>query len=622
MGISAVLSSALSGLHATEQHLDVIARNIANAETSGYTRKTVNREAIIANTESSGVRIRSIGRELDALLQGELRNATSAMAATDAISRALDQLDTLIGAPGGAYSLDTLFNAFGQSLQELAATPESPSARQEVLTAAQTLAQRLNQTSDQIQRLRSEADRGLASAASEANAALQQIEVLNARIIEGSSGGVPPADLLDERDRQIDKLAELFDIDVFTRENGDLSIFTRSGISLFDGVAAVLGYDERGAMSASTLYSEDPLARTVGTITINSPLGGNEIDLLRSGMVRSGAVHGYTMLRDDLLVTAQAQLDEIAAALASTFSDREVAGSPVAVGAQSGFEIDLNDLKSGNALSVTTTVSGATRTYTFIRVDDPSQLPLSDGVTAKPDDTVVGIDFSGGFAAAAAAIDAALGADVSASDAGGGILRILDDGAAGLSDIDAAGATVTESGLQSGAMQLPFFIVAAGSPPAYTGSLDGGSQKLGFAGRIAVNPDIVADPTALVAYTSSTGLGDPARPFFLLGRLSEATTIFSPGAGIGGAKAPFTATIGDYVQKMIDYQAGQAQAAATARDAASLTYDSIATRFTATSGVNIDRELADLLVLQNAYAANARVLSAANDLMQALLTMI
>lgn len=619
MGISAVLSSALSGLHATERNLDIIARNIANAETPGYTRKVANRETIIADTESSGVRIRSISRQLDILLQGELRTATSVLSATSVINRAVEQLDMVLGQPGGAYALDTVFNRFSQSLQALAATPESLSARQDVLTAATTLAQQLNQASAHIQRLRAEADQGMASAVSEANAALQQIEQLNTKIVMAGAGGSPPPDLLDERDRQIDRLAQLLDIDVVTRSNGEVSIFTKSGVSLFDGRAAVLSFDERGALSPDTLYSTDPAQRSVGTVMINSPLSGNNVDLLQPGIIRSGAIFGYAALRDEILVTAQAQLDEIANALAKTFSDRPVAGVPATDGPQSGFDIDLNDLRPGNSFSVTTTVGGTTQTFTFIRVDDASQLPLTDDVTADPNDRVFGIDFSGGFAAAVAAINTALGADVTASDAGGGVLRVLDDGGV-QSSVDAADAMITETGLASGNLHLPLFIVGGGTPPEYTGSLDGGSQKRGFAGLIALNPALLADPGALVAYDSSTGLGDPARPMFLLERLTQASMTFSPKAEIGVAQTPYTGTIGSYLQRVIGYQAGQANAAATTYDAAALTHDALTTRFTQISGVSIDRELADLLVLQSAYAANARVLSAANELIKALLS--
>ena len=97
MGISGVMSAALSGLRVTEQGLELVARNIANVDTPGYTRKTLARESIISGDSSSGVRAAAVTRELSATIQRELRGATSAASQADIIARALSQLDYLFG---------------------------------------------------------------------------------------------------------------------------------------------------------------------------------------------------------------------------------------------------------------------------------------------------------------------------------------------------------------------------------------------------------------------------------------------------------------------------------------------------------------------------------------------
>lgn len=619
MSISGVMSAALSGLRTTEQGLDLIARNIANADVKGYTRKTLALETIVAGGEVSGVRAGAVTRALNSVLQGEMRDASANAREAELISQALSQLDMLFGAPGGVNALDTLFNDFSQSLQQLTSAPDSASARQEVVVAGQTLAQQLNELSSQVQRLRNQANTGLADAVGQANEALTRIETLSAQITGHTANGVVPADLLDRRDIEIDRLAALMDIEVVNRSNGQISIFTTSGISLYDGKASSLSFDDRGALSPDTLYSTDPAQRTVGTITVNSPVSGNSVDLLQPNVVRSGAIAGLSALRDDILVQAQTQLDEIAAALADAFAGRDVAGQAAVAGAQTGFDIDLNDLTAGNSISITTTVSGTPTTYTFVRVDDPATLPLDNALTADPGDTVVGIDFSGGFAAAVAAIDAALGASVTASDAGGGIMRVLDDGAAGLSDVNAASAHVTETGISSGNLELAFFTDSGRVPDDYTGSLDGSPQKRGFASRITFNSALVADPNGLVAYSPTTAAGDTSRPFFLLDRLNSADVSFSPGSGIGAATSPFTGSIGDYLQRVVDFQAEQSARAERDLDGKETMRESLAAKMEETTGVNIDQELSELLVLQNAYAANARVLSTVDELLKTLL---
>jgi flagellar hook-associated protein 1 len=49
--------------------------------------------------------------------------------------------------------------------------------------------------------------------------------------------------------------------------------------------------------------------------------------------------------------------------------------------------------------------------------------------------------------------------------------------------------------------------------------------------------------------------------------------------------------------------------------------NSLQQRFNDVSGVNIDQEMSNLLSLQNSYAANARVMSAVKDMLDALMNM-
>ena len=625
MGIGSVLTSSLSGLHVTERGLEVVSRNVANAGTEGYTRKVLNQEAVLASGDAIGVRARSIDRQLNELLQRDLRQTGSALSNAQVRAEYLDRVDLLFGQPGGASSLDTIYNKFSASLEQLAASPDSTIARQEVVGAAQLMAQKLNQMTTDIQSMRTEADRALSTAVDDINKALKQIEKINAEIIERSARGAPPPDLLDARDAEISRLSQYMDIQVFEGATGTVSVFTESGVLLFDGTASVLSYDERGSIGPDSLYSSDPAERGVGTITVASSLNGFSVDLLQPGVIRSGSIAAYAEIRDKLLVQAQSQIDEIAASLAEAFNSLDVAGTAATVGLQTGFDLDLSQLKAGNSfsLNVTAGVSAPARTFTFVRVDDPASLPLSNDLSADPNDTVVGIDFSGGFAGVVAQLAAALGPGFTVSDQGGNVLRVLDDGAAGLSDVNAASARVSVTSLTSGNVELPFFIDAARQPPDYTGSLDASPQKRGFAGRIAFNSALIADPSRLVVYSTApqTGAGDPTRPTFFVDRLN-AQTLFNSSAGIGTGNAPFGGDIGDYLRRVVDFQTGQSADAQSTLDARKVVQEALQSRFDQESGVNMDTELANLLVLQNAYAANARILEVVNQLYDTILRIV
>ena len=116
-------------------------------------------------------------------------------------------------------------------------------------------------------------------------------------------------------------------------------------------------------------------------------------------------------MRDNVLVQAQSQIDAIATQMSSALSDTTTAGSAVSVGAQNGFDTDVGSMLAGNTTTVTyTDASNVQHTISIMRVDDPSVLPLSNAATTDPNDTVVGIDFSGGMASVVTQLNAALGA--------------------------------------------------------------------------------------------------------------------------------------------------------------------------------------------------------------------
>lgn len=622
MGLSSILSVANSGLRVTQSGLEVVARNVANADTPGYTRKTVGQENLFAGDRSLGVRELNVSREIDQFLQTQLRLETSTFSSLSIQNQFLTRVDQLFGEPGAANSLDTIVNEFSQSLQELTGSPESYTNRELVVSNAQALTQQLHSLSNEVQSLRQSAEDGIATAVTELNDALGQLQKINEQLL-GEVTGSPPADLLDERDKFIGLIAEYIDIRVTEDSTGQVTILAQDGNTLLDGLPATLEFDQRGDISAHSLYSNDPAERGVGTITLTS-VEGYSIDLIRNGSINSGRIGGLIDLRDDILVETQAQLDELAHGLALALSSYDVESTPATVGLQTGFDIDTTNLQPGNTLSFTYTDTAGPTTHnvTIVRVDDASQLPLANTDTPNPNDTVIGIDFSAGPAAAAAALDTALGAGISVSVAAGNTLRFLDDGAAGTTDVNALSSTVTATSFQDEGLQIPFFVDGGLGPNGvYSNSLDFGGQKLGFASRIEVSAALQNDNELLVRHSTSpaTAIGDPDRPLDILKRLTEDSFTFSPQSGIGNSNNPLEGSVTSFAQRVVSFQSGQAEQ--NSRELASqevVTY-ALQDRFNNATGVDVNQELSNLIDLQNAFSANARVIQTVSDLMQILL---
>lgn len=623
MGLNSALSLALSGLNANQRNLEVSAANIANADTPGYTKKSLNQTVQVADNRVIGLRADEVTRLLDESIQRQYWSGLADASYADTRASFSARVDQAFGAPGSANALDTVLSNFSRSLETLTASPDSFAVRSEALSSAQLLASQFNGLSNEIQALRSDAERELQSSVQDANSALQQIERLSSQIVANSNNGVPPPDLLDERDRQVQVLSELFDVTVVPGESNTIRIFTGSGLTLFDRQAVQFDFDGRSTLTANQRWSANDDERGVGTLSLRSANGSN-IDLIELDVLRSGRIKSLIDLRDDVLPEAQQQLDELAHRFSLALSNFTVDGTAATDGAQNGFDIDLGALSAGNEVSVQyrLTPPGENRTVTLVRVDDPSTLPLANNVTANPNDTVVGIDFSGGFASVATQIGTALGGSFTVSNTAGSTIRILDDGAANTIDITGVSASVTATALQDQSpTALPFFIDGGTGQP-YTGHLDGGSQKTGFAQRIVVNPNLLQDNSLLVVHSTSpaTPAGDTTRPVALSDAFKNGFFSFSAdGTGIGSDGAPFQGRIEDFARQVITFQGAAAQAAENINTAQRTTLNGLETRLRDATKVNIDEEVARLTELQSAYAANARVLQAVQEMLNTLL---
>ncbi len=112
MSLSQALTTAVTGLRATQAGLSLVAANVANAETPGYVRKTAVQVATAAGDLGVGVRVAAINRELDQYVQRQMRIESSGASYADLRAQFYQRLQSVYGEPGSASSLETVFNNF------------------------------------------------------------------------------------------------------------------------------------------------------------------------------------------------------------------------------------------------------------------------------------------------------------------------------------------------------------------------------------------------------------------------------------------------------------------------------------------------------------------------------
>jgi len=624
MGLSQALSTAMSGLRATQASLALVSSNVANAETPGYVKKTVNQVAGTTGEFGSSVLINGVNRQLDQYLQTQLRTENSGASYADIRSTFLANLQNVYGNPDDSGTIENAFSTLLTAMQGLSTSPDSQSARIGAVAAAQAMAQQLNSTTQGIQNLRANAETGINDSVITANNAMAQIASINIKLQNNGQADASTASLLDQRDVYIDQLSQLMDIRIVTNDLNQVTVFTNSGVQLVGTEASKLSFNPQGTITPNTLYNTNPAKSNVGTITINFPHGGS-YDMVSTNSIRSGKIAAYLELRDKTLVQAQAQVDQFAASMSSALSDKTTNGTaaPGSVAPQAGFDLDLTGLQSGNVIHVTykDNTTGATHNLSIVRVDDPSVLPLSNTTTLDPNDEVLGVNFSAGMGSVISQLNAALGAtaNLQFSNPSGSTLRVLDDGAPNRSDVTAASVTTTMTSLTSGNVQLPLF-TDNGAP--YSGMITAnGSQQIGFAARISVNTALLGDPSRSIIYSTNplTASGDTSRSDFILTQLSTGSYRYSPQTGIGTTGAPFTGTLTNFARQFISQQGEAANAAKQLSDGQDVVLNTLQNKVSATSGVNIDDEMAHLLALQNAYSANARVMSSIKQMYDTLI---
>jgi flagellar hook-associated protein 1 FlgK len=614
MGLSVTLSNALSGMKIGQNALDVLSGNVANAGTPGYHKRSISViDSLGAN--STYARQGSLTRTFNQSLQQHYTRAVSDSSFASVKSSYLDRLQTLFGMPGTTGSLDSAFSEFETSLTSLTSSPDNFANRADTIQKAQELAGALNRLSGDVQSLRQEVEAKISTSVDDINNQLQSLEKINIRLADQGIDPSSRATLLDQRDRLVGALSEQMDLRVSYRNDDTVALMTRSGVGILDGRASLLSFESAGQLSATSLFNATDAKSGVGKLTITTG-AGLKIDLVKQNVMTSGELAGLIQLRDNDLVQAQDQLDEIAAGLAQSMSTKATTGTQVTSGASAGYEVDVGGLQNGNEFTFGYTQGGVSKTVRVLRVDDTTKLPLDyiDSNGAR----VVGLDFSAGPASVAAKLQSAVGSGIAISNPSGNTIRVMDDGALGNTDIKSMQSRSTVTGMQAGDLGINLFVDYGNT--SFTNALDDNGQKLGFAGRISVNSLIATDNRLLVQYTPGTPLGDSDRVDQLLSNLDNLRFAGGQGSVAHSAGSRLAGTVSDLISQSINTVGNIASSAESEAETQEMTLDALGNRLESEYGVDVDEEMARLMELQNAFAANARVMSVAQELIKDLMS--
>jgi flagellar hook-associated protein 1 len=240
------LSIAASGLMADTAELDTASNNLANINTAGYARETVNLSPDSAAGPlgaGRGVSIGSVSELTDAVYEAANVAAEGVQGAANQANEVMTAIESIFPEPNGD-GLASQLSTFWSDLSTLASNPGQAGAEQTVATDAQQLAYTLNDSTTQLSQLSSTLQSGIGTGASDggtlaqANGLLQQIAQLNQGIVAGDAGGQDVNALTDEQRADVDQLAGLLGVSTTTQADGALTVLS-GGVQLVSGTEAM-----------------------------------------------------------------------------------------------------------------------------------------------------------------------------------------------------------------------------------------------------------------------------------------------------------------------------------------------------------------------------------------------
>ncbi len=364
MTLSSAFSIINSAFASNAAQSAIISSNISNANTPGYAREIAN----VLTNSYGGSDVASVTREANSALLEQVNTSTSQAASEQALANGLTTLAQTVsdsasssstsGSTQNGDSPSAMLANLQSALTTYEASPSNAAAGQAVVTAASNLAASLNSGAAAVQQVREQADSNMASSVSTINSLLNQFSQVDGTIVSGLAMGANVSGAEDTRDTILTQLSQQIGISTTTNANGSTSIYTDSGVNLYqNNVASLLSFTPTATLVAGA--SGNPV--TVDGVPItgaSSPMA-----------IQSGALAGLADLRDTVAPQYQAQLDQIAGGLVNAFAESDQSTTNTGLPSLPG----LFTYAGATSLPATNDVTGLAASIEVNPAVDPSQ---------------------------------------------------------------------------------------------------------------------------------------------------------------------------------------------------------------------------------------------------------
>lgn len=314
MSLTTALNSAMSGITAAGRSTSVVSDNLANALSEGYYSRSL---GLTSAGGTGGVRIGSVIRNVDPALQKSVRSADANYAATKVTSDFYARMSDLVGTVNDGYSIAQRFTDLESALIEATSLPDSDARLNDLSMQAEELAMSITETAEGLSTLRNKAEDSIASLVTGLERDLTTLNDINKKILAAEIQGMETSGLEDQRDNLIDSINQVIPVQIYTRDNNQVALYTNSGIKLLDGGSvAEFTFNETATVTPYMTLDNGQLS--------GLEIDGKSIDTSINGKIGGGSLAAQFYVRDVATVAAQEDLDTMAGDLILRFQDPSV----------------------------------------------------------------------------------------------------------------------------------------------------------------------------------------------------------------------------------------------------------------------------------------------------------
>ncbi|WP_286903156.1 flagellar hook-associated protein FlgK [Vreelandella sedimenti] len=304
-----MFSIGLSGLNAAQNALNTSSNNISNVYTPGYNRELAQ---LGEGRVGGGVRVNDIERQFNTYVADQLNSAKTQSSALNTYYSQVSQIDNLLA--DREAGLAPLMQNFFSSLEDLAASPSDPAARQGVLGQANTLSSQFRSFDGYLQDMQGNINGQIKDEITQINNTTEQIAGLNKEIaLARARSGEAPNSLLNQRDQLVSELNERMDLRLNIQDGKTYNV------SLPNGQPLVTGTNSFQLEAVQADY--DPQRTVVGYRD-----GGGNVVQLDESTITGGALGGLMSFRSETLDKTQNQIGQLAVSLATAFNEQHKQG--------------------------------------------------------------------------------------------------------------------------------------------------------------------------------------------------------------------------------------------------------------------------------------------------------